>query len=159
MIPKLVSLSGSPWTVLPPGVHPATLLEVEVEFSYNSIRRTLYAGLVDAAVQLAAVGCQTILLDGSYVSGKPVPGDYDACWEPHGIDFSKLDPIFGDFANGRANQKTRFHGEFFPSTLVAAEIGSVFTEFFQIDRFTGQRKGILSLAISTDETVARRKKQ
>jgi hypothetical protein len=62
MIPKLVSLSGSPWTVLPPGVHPATLLEVEVEFSYNSIRRTLYAGLVDAAVQLAAVGCQTILL-------------------------------------------------------------------------------------------------
>jgi hypothetical protein len=40
--------------------------------------------------------------------------------------------------------------------MIAADIGAVFTEFFQIDRFTGKRKGVLSLAISTDEAVTRR---
>jgi hypothetical protein len=156
MIPQLVALTGSPWNVLPPGIHPATLDEVEVTFAYNSRRRALHAGLVDAAIYLVQAGCRTIVLDGSYVSGKPVPGDFDACWEPDGIDFRKLDAVFGDFADGRANQKARFGGEFFPSTMIATDIGAAFTEFFQIDRFTGKRKGILSLAISTDQTVTRR---
>jgi|tagenome__1003787_1003787.scaffolds.fasta_scaffold20354468_2 hypothetical protein len=159
MIPHLVTIVGSPWDLLPPGVYPTTFSEVEARFSYNARRRALYAGLLDAAVHLAQVGCQTIILDGSYVSGKPLPGDYDACWHPDGIDFSKLDTVFGDFDNGRANQKTRFGGEFFPSTMIASDIGAAFVEFFQIDRFTGKRKGILSLAISTDETVTRRTRQ
>jgi hypothetical protein len=141
---------------LPPGIHSATLSEVKITFSYNSRRRLLHAGLVDAAVHLVQAGCQTIMLDGSYVSGKPLPGDFDACWAPDGIDFSKLDPVFGDFADGRANQKARFGGELFPSTMIATDIGAAFTELFQIDKFTGKRKGILSLAISTDEAVTRR---
>jgi hypothetical protein len=88
MIPQLIALAGSPWDVLPPGIHSATLGEVEMMFSYNSHRRALYAGLVDAAIHLAQAGCQTIILDGSYASGKPLPGDYDACWEPDGISAS-----------------------------------------------------------------------
>jgi hypothetical protein len=97
-----------------------------------------------------------VLLDGSYVSAKPLPGDFDACWEPDGVDFDNLDPVFEDFDNGRANQKARFGGEFFPSTLIAADIGAAFAEFFQIDRFTGKKKGILSISLTTDESVSRR---
>lgn len=156
MIPALVPISGTPWDVLPPGVHAATLAEVETTFAYNAPRRTLFVGLIDATVALASSGCRCVLLDGSYVSAKPIPNDYDACWEPDGVDFDKLDLIFDDFDNGRANQKARFGGEFFPATLVEAGLGAAFREFFQIDRFTGKQKGILSISLLSDDTVSRR---
>jgi hypothetical protein len=156
MIPALIALPGSPWDVLPPGVHPATLREVEQSFTYNPRRRALFAGLVDAATHLFLVGCRLVLLDGSYVTAKPVPNDYDACWDPAGVDFDKLDPVFDDFDNGRANQKARYGGEFFPSTLIETDSGAVFAEFFQIDRFTGKKKGILAITLGTHDTVARR---
>ena len=153
MIPDLVSLAGSPWDVLPAGVHAATLAEIEGAFGYNPKRRTLFNGLLDAASHLALVGCRRILLDGSYVSAKPVPGDFDACWDPAGVDFSRLDQIFDDFDNGRANQKARFGGEFFPSTLLESGSGAVFEDFFQIDRFTGKKKGILAIALQANISV------
>lgn len=158
MIPDLTPLLGSPWEVLPPGIHTATLHEVEGAFAYNPWRRALYAGLIDASVSLARAGCATVVLDGSYVSSKPLPRDYDACWDPAGMNFSLLDAVFRDFRNGRANQKARFKGEFFPSTMIATDIGRTFAEFFQIDRFTGKRKGILSISIATDDVVMRRMK-
>ena len=142
--------------MLPPGIHPATLSEIETTFTYNPRRRALYAGLMDAAVHLKQVGCRTVLLDGSYVSAKPLPNDYDACWEPDGVDLSKLDPVFDDFANGRAAQKARFGGEFFPATVIALDISAPFREFFQVDRFTGKKKGILSITLTNDAAVARR---
>jgi hypothetical protein len=158
MIPPLVSILGSPWDVLPPGVHEATLAEIETVFTYNVRRRELFGGLVAAGVLLSSVGCRLILLDGSYVSAKPLPGDFDACWDPDGIDFNKLDPIFEDFDNGRANQKLRFGGEFFPSTLMEADSGAAFADFFQVDRFTGKTKGILAIKLPIDIAVAQRKK-
>jgi hypothetical protein len=158
MIPALVAVPGSPWDVLPPGIHAATLAEIEQAFTYNPFRRALFAGLVDAAVHLSLVGCRRVLLNGSYVSAKPVPADYDACWDPDGVDFAKLDRVFDDFDNGRANQKARFGGEFFPSSLIELDSGAAFAEFFQIDRFTGKKKGILQIGLATDETVARRTK-
>jgi hypothetical protein len=158
MIPSLVTIPGSPWDLLPPGVYAATLSEIENVFAYNTLRRTMFSGLIDACASLAGAGCRMVLLDGSYVSSKALPGDYDACWEPDGVDFGKLDPVFAEFRNGRASQKAKFKGEFFPSTLIAADIGRVFVEFFQVDRFTGNRKGILSISIDTDEVVVRRAK-
>jgi hypothetical protein len=158
MLPALVAIDGSPWDVLPPGIHAATLAEIERTFTYNPRRRALFSGLVDAALHLSLVGCRRVLLDGSYVSAKPIPGDYDACWDPEGVDFAKLDPVFDDFDNGRATQKARFGGEFFPSTVIEANSSAAFAEFFQIDRFTGRKKGILAVALATDETVARRTK-
>jgi hypothetical protein len=156
MIPTLVSIPGTPWDVLPPGVHAATFAEIETTFAYNAPRRALFTGLIDASVVLAQCGCRCVFLDGSYVSAKPIPGDYDACWDPDGIDFDKLDPVFEDFDNGRANQKARYGGEFFPSTLIETGLGGAFKDFFQIDRFTGKKKGILSISLSSDDTVSRR---
>lgn len=158
VIPALVTIIGAPWDVLPPGIHLATLTEIAAVYTYNARRRELYAGLIEAAVHLYQVGCQTVLLDGSYVSAKPIPGDYDACWEPIGVDFAKLDPVFDDFSNGRAAQKARFGGEFFPSSLVEATSSATFANFFQTEGFTGKKKGILSISLTTDEVVARRLK-
>ena len=108
MIPTLIAVPGSPWNVLPPGFHQATLMEVEQTFTYNPHRRELFTGLLSAAAHLYSVGCRRVLLDGSYVSGKPVPADYDACWDPSGVDFAKLDPVFDDFDDGRVSAKADF---------------------------------------------------
>ena len=156
MIPRLVTLAGSPWDVLPSGVHYATLTEIEAEYAYNSTRRRFFVGLVEAAVSLAQVGCATIYLDGSYVSSKPNPGDYDACWDPSGVKIPLLDPVFLDFDNSRAAQKAKFGGEFFPSSINNAGTSQTFLEFFQTDRFTGDQKGILEISISSDPMVVQR---
>ena len=156
MIPTLVPLLGSPWAVLPLGIHPAELMEVMSAFATNAWRRELFDGLVDASAKLRLAGCQIIYLDGSYVTSKPRPKDFDACWDPNGVDHTKLDPVFRQFANGRAAQKVAFKGEFFPSSMNCANVGQTFVEFFQQDRFTGKQKGIISISLFSDPLLSRK---
>lgn len=152
MIPSLVNLSGSPWPVLPPGVHLATLNEVESAFATNPKRRKLFIGFVDASNQLRLAGCTMIYLDGSFVTGKPNPGDFDGCWDPTGINVSQLNPLFLEFDKGRKSQKAEFGGEFFPVTKGK---GQSFVDFFQQDRFTGMQKGIISVLLQSDPLLVR----
>jgi hypothetical protein len=154
MIPALVLLPGSPWTVLPPGAHAASLEDVAVAFATNAWRRELFGGLVLASGKLRLAGCPAIYLDGSYVTGKPRPGDFDACWDPTGVVLAKLDPVFLEFANGRAAQKAAFKGEFFPSSMMCVDVGQAFVDFFQLDRFTGKQKGIVSIPLSADPLLS-----
>lgn len=156
MIPTLIDLNGSPWTVLPPGIHNSDLAEIGAAFASNQRRRTLFAGLLTACHLLRLAGCGTIYLDGSFVTGKPQPNDYDACWDPAGVDPRKLNPVFRDFKNERRAQKAAFQGEFFPSTWRESESRRSFIQFFQIDRFTGSPKGILSIPLATDPLLAKR---
>ena len=154
MIPALVPLPGSPWAVLPPGTHAASLEDVAAAFGTNAWRRELFEGLVLASGKLQLAGCPAIYLDGSYVTGKPRPSDFDACWDPTGVDSAKLDPVFLEFANGRAAQKAAFKGEFFPSSMMCVDVGQTFVDFFQMDRFTGKQKGIISISLSTDSLLS-----
>ncbi len=154
MIPLLVQIYGSPWSVLPPGIHQASLAEIATVFATNPWRRELFAGLVDASRRLRRAGCPTVYLDGSYVTGKPRPGDYDACWDPRGVDPAKLEPVFLQFGSGRAAQKAAFKGEFFPSSMMCVDVGQAFVEFFQQDRFTGRQKGIISIPLSADPLLS-----
>lgn len=87
-------------------------------------------------------------MDGSFVTSKPTPGDYDAAWEPGGVDVAApltLDPVFGVFDNGRAAQKAEYQGEFFPSSATEALTGRTLLDFFQTDKNTGDQKGIVAL--------------
>lgn len=152
MIPALVTISSAPWDVLPPGVHSATLAEVAATFATNSRRRSLYEGLLLAATALRAAGCGKLYLDGSYITAKPVPGDYDGCWDPAGMDRVKLDPVFLDFSNKRQAMKNKFGGEFFPSSALNAP-SQTFLDFFQIEKFTGQPKGILLIVLTADPAL------
>ncbi len=155
MIPTLTPLKGSPWDILPPGMHAATLDEVEQRFATNPARRGLFEGLLLAAWSLYLAGCARIYLDGSFVTAKPNPRDYDACWDPAGVDPNKLDLVFRDFANKRQAQKEKFRGEFFPSTMLNKP-SQPFLDFFQVDRFTGMKKGILLIVLTADAALRRR---
>jgi hypothetical protein len=99
-------------------------------------------------VPLGAAGCRRIYLNGSFVTDKRQPGDIDVAWDPDGVDVEcllGLEPVFGEFADRRAAQKAKFGCEFFPSSFVADLVGNTFLEFFQIDKDTEQRKGIIAL--------------
>lgn len=145
MIPNSVDIHGV-WKVLPPGVHAATMQEIEQRFATNETRRTLFEGFRRAVDALLKAGCKAIYLDGSFVTDKPEPGDFDGCWDPTGVDSSRLDPVLLDFSARRKRQKEMFGGEFFPSSA-KADAGSVFLEFFQTDTYTGRAKGIIKVRL------------
>lgn len=150
MVPAFIDLAGSPWPILPVGFHPATLSEVEARFAFNPGRRAQFQGLVAALLNLRGAGCVRVFLDGSYVTAKPRPGDFDACWDPGGVNPAFLDPVLLTFDDHRAAQKAKYLGEFFPSTVPADAVGTLFIEFFQVDRFTGVRKGIVVIDLMAD---------
>ena len=143
MIPELVD-TGSIWKVLPLGVHDATLEEVEKHFATNKRRKQLFRGLQAACKSLKDAGCLTVYLDGSYVTSKELPNDYDLCWNTINVNSKKLDPIFLDFSNKRQKQKTKFGGEFFPSTA-KADGSHYYIQYFQTDKENGTNKGIICI--------------
>ncbi len=143
MIPDFVD-DGGPWKVLPPGIHDATLAEVRERLAKTPRRKALYRGIAQACRDLQAAGCTVAYLDGSFGSDKPIPGDFDMCWDPAGVDPHKLDPVLLDFDNGRANQKAKYLGELFPSSS-RADGTATFLDYFQIDKLTGTPKGIICL--------------
>ena len=155
MIPALIAIPGSPWPLLPKGVHPTDFEAVARRFATNPWRRSLFDGLIDGVGHLVAAGCARIFLDGSYVTGKPRPRDFDVCWDPTGVDSGELDPVFLDFSSKRASQKARFRGEFFPSSMICADVGQSFVDFFQVDRHSGHKKGILVIELPSDPMLQR----
>ena len=103
------------------------------------------AGLRAALENLKAAGCRTVYLDGSFVTSKEIPNDYDACWDEDGVDPEALDPILLTFDPGRTTQKAKYMGELFPASIIADPQGLSFLEFFQTDKDTGQAKGIIAI--------------
>jgi hypothetical protein len=143
MLPEFVDIGG-PWKVLPPGVHNATLKEVESRFAISDHRKRLYSGFTNGVKALRKSGCTRIFLDGSFITEKPIPADFDVCWDSTGVDPIRLDPVLLDFKDRRKRQKERFHGEFFPASWIA-DGKNFFFDFFQIDRHTGNAKGIVCI--------------
>ena len=138
---------------MPGGVHTADLKGIADAFVINTPRRRLFEGLVEASRDLRSAGCRRIYVDGSYVTGKPIPGDYDVCWDPDGVDPRLLHPVFLDFRDDRAAQRFRYGGEFFPSSFAADGVGNSFLGFFQLERFSGGKKGIVLVELARDPMI------
>jgi len=146
VIPAHVDI-GAPWKVLPPGVHEASLAEVAARYGTNDVRKKQMAGLERSLEMLRDAGCKAAFLDGSFVTEKETPGDFDLCWLAMGVDEKKLDPIILDCSSeGRKKQKAKYGGEFFPSTMGATS-GGFFFSFFQKDKFTQMPKGIIRITL------------
>lgn len=103
------------------------------------------AGLRAALENLKGAGCRTVYLDGSFVTIKVTPNDYDACWDEDGVDPYLLDPVLLTFEAGRAAQKAKYMGELFPASVTANAGGFSFLDFFQTDKETGDPKGIVAI--------------
>jgi hypothetical protein len=142
MIPPFDSSTG----LLPPGVHEATWEELVARFGRTPHRLTLLAGLKAALDALQAAGCRRAYINGSFVTAKASPADFDGCWETDGIDPDQLDPVLLTFDQGRRAQKAKYGGELFPADWPADPSGSTYLRFFQRDR-NDQAKGIVALEL------------
>jgi hypothetical protein len=129
---------------LPPGVHVGTWQALAQRFGGNERRRGILQGLLLALQVLKAAGCTRAYIDGSFVTSKELPGDFDGCWDDTGVDYDRLDPVLLDFTNRRAAQKAKFDGEMFVANVEADPLGTLFLDFFQRDR-GGRAKGIVQI--------------
>jgi hypothetical protein len=138
VIPDFDAFTGN----LPGGEHAATWQDMRNRFGQTPWRQQLLAGMLDALRLLKAAGCLRVYVDGSFVTSKEEPGDFDACWDTEGVDFDLVDERLLTFDRGRATQKAAFLGELFIADARADPQGTLFREFFQTDR-EGRRKGIV----------------
>lgn len=144
---------------LPAGIHAVDWPEFVAYFGFSDRRRQLLAGLEAALRALRDAGCRLAYVDGSFVTAKQEPGDFDACWGIAGVNPDRLDPVLLDFSDGRAAQKVKYGGELFPAELPEGVSGRTFLEFFQTDRDTGAAKGIVSIGLDAQEFSQERQDQ
>ena len=133
--------------LLPSGVHRATWDEVMQRFGTTPHRRWLLAGLAAALAELRRAGCRTAWLDGSFVTAKARPGDYDLVWDHSDVsdaNLSRLDSVFFDLAPPRAAQQVKYRGDLLPN-VVEGSSAMPFLDFFQVDKDTGRQRGIVRL--------------
>lgn len=128
---------------LPEGTHEANWDEIEERYGHNVHRREQLDGLKDALSQLKEVGCKVVYLDGSFVTEKEFPNDYDCLWDMRGANLDNLDIIF--HPDNRNAQKFELKGEFIPSHSIEADSNTPFLDFFQTDIETQRKKGIIKI--------------
>ena len=133
---------------LPSGIHDSSWEDAAERFGVNPHRASLLRGLLTALRSLRRAGCLKIYLDGSFVTDKEFPNDFDVAWETGNVSETLLRPVFLDFSNLRQSQKETFGGEFFPADWQADRQGRTYLEFFQTDR-DGSPKGIVSIDLRT----------
>jgi hypothetical protein len=63
------------------------------------------------------------------------------------VDPAAIDPVLLDFRHPRAAQKAKYGGELFVADSPATPHGARFLDFFQVDKTTGQPKGIVALEL------------
>jgi hypothetical protein len=131
---------------LPPGVYWAEWEEFKERFGTNATRRRMIDGLELAIAQLKAAGSRTIYINGSFVTSKAKPGDFDACWEPGDVDYDYLRKNAPKLLNNldRSAQKSKYKGEIFRSDQPVGNYGLTSLYFFLRDRELNP-KGIIAI--------------
>lgn len=136
---------------LPPGIHMATIAEIESTFGQsNDRRRLLLKGLKEAMAVFKVANVSKIFVDGSFTTDKEEPNDIDGCWSAEGVDEQLLDRRFWDFETpqeferNRNEIKNEFGIDFFIAEIIEGGSGKPFPEFFQTNR-DGDPKGIIQI--------------
>lgn len=123
---------------LPPGIHTATIREIERKFASTPHRKHLFSGLKRLLENLKEAGGTTFYLDGSYITNKEEPGDYDCTWDPTGVT-NAIDP---DILQSLEVRKEKYFGDIF---VYMPELGGFpFLEYFQKD-LDDNPKGIIKI--------------
>jgi len=116
-------------------------------FGWNARRRFLIGGMQRALSNLRSAGCVAAIVDGSFVSVKDEPGDYDLAFDPVGVDGSLVDPVLLRHDDQRKAMKAKYFGDIFPwGAIACTKTRHIYREFFQRDR-SGIAKGVVLLDV------------
>ncbi len=133
---------------LPPGLHATDWDAFAARFGTNSHRKRLLVGMKEMLLSLKSVGCSKVFMDGSFITSKDLPSDFDGCWDKAGMSFPDLkrnDPVLLDFTNGRRAQKLKYGGEMLPADATEGRSGKTFINFFSKDKNTSNAKGLVEI--------------
>lgn len=134
--------------MLLPGIYIVPWPEFVSNYSFSPRRQYLFDGMKRAFIHFKNAGCKRIYIDGSFVTKKVEPNDYDVCWDVDDVNFNLLDPMFHrDLCRGTQKHKFVYYGEFYPAPVIEGGSGLTFLDFFQTDRETGKRKGIIMIEL------------
>ncbi len=143
MIPELDEIGN-----LPPGLHKASWREIVQQYGYTKHRKNILGGLKRVLDNLKQAGCKRAYLDGSFITSKQKPGDFDLCYEIDGVKGELLDPILRDrkyLLPPREAQKKHYFGDILPTRKHPKEWDLL--AFFQVDKHTGKQKGIIVITL------------
>jgi hypothetical protein len=133
---------------LPEGIHESSWIEFCERFGHTAHRRSLLSGLEKLLRHLHSVGCSAVYVDGSFVSAKEQPNDYDACWDTRGVKVERIDGTLMSFTDeGKAKMQEHYKGDIRPAECSPQERNVSYLEFFQMDK-DGNKKGIVKLVSS-----------
>lgn len=90
---------------LPAGIHETSWDGFAARYATTPHRRNLLDGLKRALESLRDAGCRRAYVDGSFVTAKEHPADFDACWEESDVDPALIDPALVDFSDQRRAEK------------------------------------------------------
>lgn len=124
---------------LPPGVHVAQWEEIHDKFGGNEWRSDLLDKVEGVARELQRAGCRHVWLDGSLVTEKEFPRDFDLCYDVATTDLDLIDPALLD----RGAAKQIYGGDILPTHPLLS-----FLDFFQTDR-DGHAKGIVEIDLGS----------
>ncbi|WCT73264.1 hypothetical protein PQ455_16845 [Sphingomonas naphthae] len=139
--------------LLPEGVHDCTFLEAQAFLCSNEHRSAIWARLqrfLDWAAAFPRPAA--FLIDGSYVTDKPLPNDVDVIVDVTSCSTEQQKQWFAVWAEQHEFAKLTFSVDFYP---FAIGLGSDFSAFFQYVRIEEAlrrgiaptvRKGILKVA-------------
>jgi hypothetical protein len=135
---------------LEPGFYDMSLEEVRSIFCHNKHRSWLFEGIELAIEHLKKIGCKTIFLDGSYITKKELPKDFDLCWDDTDLSIvtaAKICPELFDCGWRMQKMKNRYRGDVAPANSIADfNKGINFLGYFTEDK-QGRDKGIIRISI------------
>ncbi len=145
MIPELTGEG-----MLPPGRHEATVGEIRRRFGRgNPVRTRLMKGLERVLQMAMKVGASLLFLDGSFVTDKKEPGDWDAV-----LVLPVGSPIWSKEAIAMADRpevRKRYGGDLFTMMEEDTEVLAHYVdEVFAHDRH-GRAKGLVVVRLKTKE--------
>jgi hypothetical protein len=136
---------------LPVGEHEATWDEFTERFAWNERRQNLMQGLSQVIDILRQAECPRIWIDGSFVTSKELPGDFDACYDHADVTILEENEFYPPFWAFRRWQKEKFGGEIVPFDAVAEPLSDGtkirYREFFQQRRNSNKKKGIVVIKL------------
>lgn len=135
---------------LPPGIHELDWTSFRLLFGTGRSRQRLLAGLADLIDKLRLANCRTIYVGGSLVTAKHCPADFDACFDPIGVDLDclrELEPaLLAEHESDRSRLMRLYGGTMEPNLLNPAD-GKTPLQFFQFDTRTGETRGVAAINI------------